>query len=225
MYVSNPAATSSFVLRFSYSHDANTGHEVKSRAQVNYILYNRLADEATGNASYGLDISNGGLTYIIGNVIQKGPNAQNGNSIAYAEEGASNPIQKVYIANNTIVNSYPNADNRWALLLGSGVTEAEMANNLIVGIPSSSHVADGASASVLHEQHDIITNSPGFHDEAARSYYLTAASPAVDAGIDPGSANGYPLTPRYEFQFPVSDVVRPVSRALDAGAYEYAPNR
>jgi hypothetical protein len=56
-----------------FARCANTGHEVKSRAQVNYILYNRLADEATGNASYGVDISNGGLTYIVGNVIQKGP--------------------------------------------------------------------------------------------------------------------------------------------------------
>jgi hypothetical protein len=77
-----------------------------------------------------------------------------------------------------------------------------MVNNLIVGLPSSSHVADGASAAVLHEQHDIITNAPGFYDQAARSYYLTAASPAVNAGIDPGSANGFALTPRYEFQLP-----------------------
>jgi hypothetical protein len=225
MYISNQTDADSFVLRFSYSHGANTGHEVKSRAQVNYILYNRLADEETGNASYGVDISNGGLTYIVGNVIQKSSNAKNGNSMAYAEEGATNPIQKLYISNNTIVNLYPNANSRWALLLGSGVTEAEMVNNLIVGLPSSSHVADGASAGVLQEQHDIITNSPGFYDQAARSYYLTAASPAVDAGIDPGSANGFSLTPRYEFQLPVSDVARPVSGALDAGAYEYTPNQ
>jgi hypothetical protein len=225
IYISNQTDANSFVLRFSYSHDANTGHEVKSRAQVNYILYNRLADEAIGTASYGIDISNGGLTYIVGNVIQKGPGANNGNSMAYAEEGASNPIQKVYIANNTIVNAYPNADNRWALLLGPGVTEAAMVNNLIVGLPASSHVADGASASVLQERHDIVTSSPSFHDQAARSYYLTAASPAVNAGIDPGSVNGFSLTPGYEFRFPVSDVMRPVSGALDAGAYEYTPNQ
>ena len=109
-----------------------------------------------------------------GTSSRKGPGSKNGNSIAYAEEGAINPIQKLYMANNTIVNEYPNANSRWAVLLGSGVTEAEMVNNLIVGLPSSSHVADGAGAGVLHEQHDIITNSPGFYDQAARSYYLTA---------------------------------------------------
>ncbi len=225
MYIGNQTNADSFVLRFSYSHGANTGHEMKSRAQINYILYNRLADEDTGNASYGVDISNGGLTSIVGNVIQKGLNSKNGNSMAYAEEGAINPIQKLYIANNTIVNEFPNANSRWALLLGSGVTEVEMVNNLIVGLVSSSHVADGAGAGALQEQHDIITNSPGFYDQAARSYYLTAASPAVDAGIDPGSASGFSLTPRYEFQLPVSDVARPVSGALDAGAYEYTPNQ
>jgi hypothetical protein len=225
IYISNQTNADSFVLRFSYSHGANTGHEVKSRAQVNYILYNRLADEEMGNASYGLDISNGGLTYIVGNVIQKGHESKNGNALAYAEEGAINPIQKLYMVNNTIVNEYPNPNNRWALLLGAGVVQAEMVNNLIVGLPASSHVADGAGAGMLQERHDIITDVPGFYGQAARSYYLTAASRAVNVGVDPGFTNGFALTPRYEFQLPVSDVARPISGVLDAGAYEYTPNQ
>ncbi len=225
MYISNPANADSFVLRFSYSHDADTGHEVKSRAKVNYILYNRLTDEATGKSSYQIDISNGGLTYIVGNVIQKGPNAQNGNTIAYAAEGATNPIQKLYIASNTIVNGYPAPDNRWVLLVGSGVTEANMVNNLIVGLSSSAHIADGPGAGVLREQHNVITNQPGFFKQADRNYLLTASSPAVNAGIDPGAANGFSLKPLYEFQFPSSGVVRPVSKGLDAGAYQYVPGQ
>jgi len=225
MYISNPANADSFVLRFSYSHNANAGHEVKSRAQLNYILYSRLADEATGHASYEIDISNGGLTFIVGNIIQKGPDAENGNVMAYAEEGAINPIQKLYIANNTIVNSFRNPGGRWALLLGKGVTEAKMVNNLIVGLTSSTHVADGVGAGMLEEQHDVITDSPEFYNEAARNYYLTATSPAVDAGVDPGSTNGFSLRPGYEFQFPVSGVARPVFGALDAGAYEYTPHQ
>ena len=213
------------MLRFSYSHNANTGHEVKSRAKVNYILYNRLADEATGNASYEVDISNGGLTYIVGNIIQKGPNRLNGNTIAYAEEGATNPIQKLYIASNTIVNAYPLPDNRWVLLLGSGVTEANMVNNLVVGLSSSFHLANGPGASVLQERHDVITNEPGFFKQTDRNYFLTASSPAVNAGIDPGSVNGFSLKPLYEFQFPASGVARPVSNGLDAGAYQYKPGQ
>jgi hypothetical protein len=225
IYVSNAPNADSFVLRFSYSHDANTGHEVKSRAKANYILYNRLTDEAAGNASYQVDISNGGLTYIVGNIIQKGPNAQNGNVMAYAEEGATNPIQKLYIASNTIVNGSPAPDNRWALLVGSGVTEVNMVNNLVVGLSSSSHVADGPGAGVLREQHNVITNEPGFFKQADRNYFLTASSPAVNAGIDPGSVNGFSLKPLYEFQFPASGIARPVSKGLDAGAYEYTPDQ
>lgn len=226
IYISNPQNAKSFVLRFSYSHDADTGHEVKSRAQVNYILYNRLADEAKGDASYGVDIPNGGLTYIIGNVVQKGPDAKNGNSMAYAEEpGSPNPIQKVYIVNNTIVNDVADANHRWALLLGPGVSEAEMINNLMVDFPSSDRVVDGPSAGVLKQKNNLITNSPGFYNQEARNFYLTASSPAVDAGIDPGSVNGFSLIPRYQFQFPAAAVARPVSGALDAGAYEYTPNQ
>lgn len=44
----------SFTLRGCYSHDAVEGHLVKSRALANFILYNRLSDEA-GTASYELD--------------------------------------------------------------------------------------------------------------------------------------------------------------------------
>lgn len=221
MYISNNADAESFVLRFSYSHDADSGHEVKSRAQVNYILYNRLADEATGRASYQLDLPNGGLSYVVGNVIQKGPDAQNGNEIAYAEEGAVNPKQNLYIVSNTIINDDAVEAHRWALLLGPHVASAEMVDNLIVDLPSAEQVVDGPGADVLRQRHNIITNSPGFRDEANRNYYLTAKSPAVDAGVDPGKVNGFSLKPHYEFQLPATGVTRPVDGPLDVGAYEY----
>ncbi|HUN40102.1 MAG TPA: right-handed parallel beta-helix repeat-containing protein [Acetobacteraceae bacterium] len=225
MYISNPQNADSFVLRFSYSHNADTGHEVKSRAQVNYILYNRLADEATGRASYEVDLPNGGLSYVIGNVIQKGPDAQNGNAIAYAEEGAVNPVQDLYIASNTIVNEDRVPDYRWALLLGPRVARAEMVNNLIVGLPSAARVVDGPSAGALQQRNNIITDSPGFANEADRIYNLTARSPAVHAGIDPGEVNGFSLAPHFEFQLPDTGVARRAVGALDVGAYEYTPGQ
>lgn len=52
----------SFTLKYSYSHHARVGHNVKSRAQRNYILYNRLMDGADGNSSYIIDLPNGGLS-------------------------------------------------------------------------------------------------------------------------------------------------------------------
>src|SRR3954469_6092433 len=96
----------SFTLRYSYSHGAKVGHEVKSRALTNYILYNRITDEQGGTASYGIDLPNGGTAYIIGNIMQK--SAQSGNSarIAFAAEGGSNPAQQLYVVNNTMVSDY-----------------------------------------------------------------------------------------------------------------------
>lgn len=63
-------AVRSFTLRSSYSHDARVGHLVKSRAATNSILSNRLTGQA-GNGSYELDLPNGGLSYVIGNVVHR----------------------------------------------------------------------------------------------------------------------------------------------------------
>jgi hypothetical protein len=52
-----------FIFQHNYSHHAHIGHLVKTRADVNYILYNRIMDEVSGNSSYSIDVPNGGLTH------------------------------------------------------------------------------------------------------------------------------------------------------------------
>lgn len=219
----------SFVLRFSYSHDANVGHEVKSRADINYILYNRIADEASGNSSYQIDIPQGGLTYIVGNVIQKGANAQNTSNITFSVESPrapTNPIQKVYIANNTIINAAARQTSRAALFItDNGLTKALVENNLIVGIDQS-QLAVGTGASKVESVGNIFTSAPGFVDEANRIYALTASSPAVNAAVAPGSSTeGFSLSPLYQFVLPHDAVTRPTNGALDVGAFEYVPGQ
>jgi hypothetical protein len=87
----------SFTLRYSYSHHAHIGHLVKSRAHTNYILYNRLADEVDGDSSYNIDPSNGGVSYIIGNIIQQSPATDNSALVAFALEGPTNPSPELYV--------------------------------------------------------------------------------------------------------------------------------
>src|SRR5262249_37189548 len=94
----------SFTLVAGFVHDAIVGHEVKSRADTNYILYNRIQDGDNSTASYDIDLPNGGASYIIGNVIRKGPRAQNNTVITSGEEGATNPVQAFSLINNTVVN-------------------------------------------------------------------------------------------------------------------------
>jgi len=69
LYIGN---IDTLIFRYNYSHHCSVGHELKSRANVNYILYNRLSDETTGTASRSIDLPNGGVTYIIGNEIEQG---------------------------------------------------------------------------------------------------------------------------------------------------------
>jgi Right handed beta helix region len=42
----------SLTVRFSYLHHAIVGHNLKSRARTNYVMYNRIVDESDGRASY-----------------------------------------------------------------------------------------------------------------------------------------------------------------------------
>jgi len=86
LYIGN---ITKFIFRYNYSHGAIIGHLLKSRAAENDIYYNRLSDESTGTASYEIDIPNGGLSYIVGNLVEKGPLAQNSALVSYQEEGAN----------------------------------------------------------------------------------------------------------------------------------------
>jgi hypothetical protein len=100
IYVNN---LNSFKLTNSYVHDAIVGHEVKSRAQNNFITNNRIFDNS-GSSSYSIDLPNAGNAQITNNKIQQGPNGENPFIIAYGEEGASNVGRTVSIAGNTITN-------------------------------------------------------------------------------------------------------------------------
>lgn len=99
-----------FTLARSYVHDANVGHEVKSRAESNVIINNRIFDN-DGTSSYSIDLPNGGDAVISSNTIEQGPNGQNPIIIAYGEEGGSATTTgalhagtTVSFTGNTIVN-------------------------------------------------------------------------------------------------------------------------
>ncbi len=203
----------SFTLRYSYSHHAKIGHNVKSRAQANYILYNRIMDEWDGTASYAIDLPNGGVSYIIGNLIQQGPNNDNSGIIAYAAEGASNPIQELYIINNTIVNDDPQGGT-FVLVYGNP-TISRLINNIFAG-PGTLLTGKGILIANLSQQDPKFVNRLNF------DYHLAPGSPAIDAGVNPGMINGFDLTPKWEYVHPTNKVARTIlGKAIDIGAYEY----
>src|SRR5205814_6487139 len=77
------ASTDTVLVQNCYFHDPRgQANSLKTRAQRSYILYN-LIDEAAGYGSWEIDIAQGGLNIIIGNIIIQGPSGSNHGIIGY----------------------------------------------------------------------------------------------------------------------------------------------
>lgn len=203
--------TQRFTLRFSYSHHARVGHNVKSRAQESYILYNRIMDEAEGDSSYDIDLPDGGIGYVMGNLIQQGPKSDNSTIMSFGAEGLHFPKNELYVINNTIVND-KNAGKFIAIAGNAG--PVLIANNLFVGQGT-------LPADHVEFMTNLMLDDAGLVDRQHYDYRLTAASPAIDAGSDPGSANGFRLKPVAQYVHPRLGEPRPEVGRIDIGAYEY----
>jgi hypothetical protein len=221
IYISSGSAhqVNSLVIRFSYSHDSYGGHAVKTRALSNYVLYNRLADEPNSDSKSVVDISQGGLSYFIGNVIEHRPATAGAAMVSYSLESPHNSIQELYLVNNTLVSH--RADDVAVRLADHAFVRGRMVGNLVVGISPSNLVSIASSRIAL--ANNVITSTPHFLDAANRDYRLTGASPAVNAGIEAGSERGFTLTPAYEFDASGTISPRPAVAPFDAGAYAYRP--
>jgi len=211
IYISD---TARFTLRYSYSHHARIGHLVKSRAQENHILYNRIMDEADGTSSYTIDLPNGGLTYIVGNLLQQGPNTDNSTILIYGAEGLINPNPTLYVVNNTFVNDLGSG----AFISIAGGSIATVQNNLFVG---NGTTVSGAATQVSNLK--INTAAANFVDIGAFDYRPTAATPGIDQGTAPGLGGAFDLTPIYQYVHPTNREARPTRSVIDIGAYEYNP--
>jgi hypothetical protein len=199
-----------FTLRFSYSHDSISGHLVKSRAIENFILYNRLTGES-GTSSFELDLPNGGLSYVIGNMIEQGFRTENSTIVAYGEEGVTNPGSALYFVNNTVVN-----DARKGLFIKVEYAAPPILvqNNIFSG-PGS--ITDQPEARLLNNRKLAIL----FEDAGEYDYHLRSDSTARDAGSNPGTVNGYSLMPKFQYVHPACFETRTTKgAAIDAGAFE-----
>jgi len=207
MYIAN---CDTFSLSYSYSHHAKIGHEIKSRAKVNYILYNRIMNENDGTASYEVDLPNGGDSYLIGNVIQQSVTTDNPTIVSYGEEGLSNSNTNIYLINNTFINDLTSGT---FIRLASG-SMGHVTNNLYFGTGSwISGVADTTN-NLKGSSNDVVS---------LQSYdvHLQSASSARNAGVNPGLAGSFSLTPIWEYGSQLTRVNRNTDGVLDAGAFEF----
>ncbi len=210
-------AVDSLIFRFNYSHHAHIGHELKSRARVNVIHYNRFSNEADGDASREIDLPNGGQAYLIGNVVQQGPQGQNSNLIGFGLEGLSSPApHALYAVHNTLVNERANGT---FFHTPAGVHLKAWNNILAGGGQFMSAWPNSVDTLANLRRTDIAT--VGFLDPSNYNYHLDGGSAAQGLGMPAGTANnGTPLLALYEYVHPCGMVERCQHATLDAGAFE-----
>lgn len=202
-----------FTIRSSYSHDAIVGHNIKSRAMETHILYNRIGGSNAGRESRAMDIPNGGLAFIIGNVIQQAPSTENSNLLGYALESSLHSQMEIFIINNTFVSDRSNG----ILIDLSPEARAEIINNIFAGSILSHFPGSGS----IHASHNIIVQLDEFIDFSTFNYHLETHSQAIDAGTLPPTYKGKSLKPTHQYVHPLLNKLRATKNNIDAGAYEY----
>ena len=200
-------------LRACHSHDARTGHLIKSRARQNLILYNRICDE-NGHASYLIDLPEGGNALVMGNLLHKSTAAENRTAVAFAaEKNRTRKGQSLYVVNNSLWCQ--KTDGR--LLTNHSSTPALAGNNLIQGeaVP-----LEGPGRALSNP----ILEDAGFRNPKDFDFRIRPDSLAINAGNgDLHTRLGRSLWPRHQYLHPLKLEPRPRKGPLDAGAYEYIP--
>jgi hypothetical protein len=221
LYIGN---VGSLTFRYNYSHDAHVGHNLKSRARVNTIAYNRFSSlnagetgsTAAGKPSYEINLPNAGTSYVIGNVIQQPSSNSNPILLSYGEEGASNPGHDLYVVNNTFLND--NSSSGTFVKIGSAVTKKVLLQNNIFGGTGTLTNQVGAV-----EKTNYRALAPGFVNRAAWDLRPTANGLVANAGSTPGTSSaGVSLKPGAVYKHVASGATRTTLRTIDIGAYESA---
>jgi hypothetical protein len=239
----------SFTLRNSYIHRGRTGDNVRSRARANFILANRIMDERDGAAGTAIDVAEGHLAYIVGNVLHKGARGESQVVVSFASEAHSGE-DRLYVVNNTIVTETPSGAfvrNGSALpalvannvLVGSAVAldgPGRLVGNLLVGTADTRgglgrlfdtfrrYVGEGGAPAARPAEGAFAGNwiapDAGFADAAAYDYRLARNSPAIDHGFDLKGDDGL-LVPALEYAHPAKAAPRKKVGAIDIGAFEF----
>lgn len=201
------------VFRYNWSHDAVVGHLLKSRAARNDILYNRLTGEAGSTDSYEINLPNGGLSFVIGNLIEQPSTSQNGTMLDYLSEGLGpNSDDRLFVVNNTFVNDRSTG----TFLQIAATTPAIARNNIFHG---NGTVSTQASAVLDHNY----TGTAALFVDAAHYDYrlLPTASAVINGGVAPGTGAGESLQPTRVYMHPAASAPRFVVGTIDIGAYEW----
>ncbi len=227
IYIS--AQTDSLLVRNCYFHDPRgEANSLKTRAQKSYILYN-LIDEANGQGSWEINIAQGGLSVIIGNVIIQGVNSINHGIVSY--DAVTNPIEDFYFMNNTVINKWTSTSFRYfSVVPASGINKFKVYNNIFAKAAAAtmSNFISGTLGPALDTLANRIMNNyttVGFVNATANDFHLSATALSFINNCAPSgtASNGFSLLPVNEYvNFNSALAPRVMSGPFnDIGAFEF----
>ena len=189
------------------------GHLIKTRARENLITYNFIHDGQRGGASYEIDIANGGLATIIGNVIGQGADTQNPVLLGYGTEDRAWDQNVLLVAHNTFISwGWTPA---WFMRVISDKlppqTEVVAVNNVLVGGGLFGLGSPGFFEGNRHATRGML------RDAETYAFELVPGSIWRNSGIDPRAVNGHDLSPKAEYVWPAG------TRPLPGGRSSWAP--
>ncbi len=191
------------IARFEVSgsrfHQGYRGHLLKSRARYNDIRYNLLYDGPQGEASYEIDLPNGGRSFVIGNIVGQSAGTQNPVVVAYGAEGPIWPGSSLHLVHNTLLSDRHTGTlflRTWPDKLPAD-TEIIGINNLSVGLGSLTLVNGG-------DYRGNVPLPPGaLQDPETLDFRPLGASLLQYFTSPAGQARGVSLQPEAEFALPI----------------------
>jgi len=181
----------------SYFHDVKGGHEIKSRARETVITNNRIADGPNQSGNYAVDLPDGGVGVITGNIIEKGQLAQNRTFIHLGgERSPSYPNTSLLVRDNIFINSQtsgPPVALRNDSVVGGANAPATLTGNIFYGVTEAHLLVGQANAygnSFPGGPAPTVDLSPAFLAEvacfAAGTRLATPDGPVAVEDLDPG---------------------------------------
>lgn len=244
-----------FRMEHCYVHDGNGGNNVKSRAQRNEIRYNWIEGALYHEIELiGPDGADEDLfredSDVVGNVFRKTGKHY---MARFGGDGTGQTNGRYRFVGNTVILA-PGSSSVFRLY--DGIESVEMHDNVFyragggaVQVVRDSDASWKTGRAVIAGSHNWVAagstevpsswtatltgQSPGFVDEGARDYRLTAASPLRGKGIiNPASAPGFafpsPLAaalfqpPLHRIEAFGAALPRVAAGAVDIGAFAYA---
>lgn len=212
LYVGSIAKLSITGSRF---HAAKVGRLIKSRARQTDIRYNLIYDGPGGTASYEIDLPNGGIATLIGNIIGQSATTENPVVISYGAEGKPRPENTLTLIHNTLISD--RLKGTWLLRVHkdkfSTPPTVRAWNNLTAGLGVFSLGASG----------DFRGNAAGLpfmlNDPETLDFSLSKYSPLRLLARDIGELDA-DLVPSAEFALPIGTLPLATSERWIPGALQ-----